>query len=138
MPTPFRLDIMTPERSFFSGEVEGVIVVTPDGELCVLKGHVPLLSPVTAGKMRLHMDGQWKEAFLSDGFMEVGHSKTTIFTQACEWPEDIDAARAEEVLRRASEKLRQKTSIREYHTNQAALARAMARLRVKGDSANFR
>ena len=130
MPTPFQLDILTPEHAFYSGPTEGVAVTTPDGELCVLARHAPLVTPLEIGSIRLHLDGQWKEAFISEGFMEVGHSRTVIFTQACEWPENIDARRAEEAEQRQRELLRQRTSIREQKSSQIALARAMARLRV--------
>ena len=54
-----------------------------------------------------------------------------VFTQDCEWPEEIDAVRAEEARERELEKLRQKQSLIEYHQTQIALNRAMARLRVK-------
>ena len=128
--TLFQLDILTPERSFYSGPAEGVVVNTPDGELCVLANHVPLVTPLEIGTIRLHIGGEWKEAFLSEGFMETGKNRTVIFSQACEWPEEIDIRRAEEKLARAREALRQKTSTREHKSNQIALARAMARLRV--------
>jgi len=130
MPTPFHLDILTPEHSFFSGQAEGVVVATPDGEICVLAGHAPLVTPLEIGSIKLCVDGQWKEAFLSEGFMEVSHGRTVIFTQACEWPENIDVNRARALMERSRECLRQQTSVREHKTNQIALARAMARLRV--------
>jgi len=60
----------------------------------------------------------------------VGHSRTVIFTQACEWPEDIDRRRAEQAAQREQERLRQQRSIREQKASQIALSRAMARLRV--------
>jgi len=130
MPTPFQLDILTPERAFYSGPAEGVAVTTPDGEICVLAMHAPLVTPLEIGTIQLNIAGQWKEAFISEGFMEVGHSRTVIFTQACEWPEDIDRRRAEEAAQREQERLRQQRSIREQKASQIALARAMARLRV--------
>ena len=130
MPTPFQLDILTPEHAFYSGPAEGVIVTTPDGELCVLAMHAPLVTPLEIGSISLNIAGQWREAFISEGFMEVGHSRTVIFTQACEWPEDIDRRRAEEAAQREQERLRQQRSIREQKASQIALARAMARLRV--------
>jgi len=130
MPTPFQLDILTPERAFFSGPAEGVAVTTPDGELCVLAQHAPLVTPLEIGTIQLNVGGVWKEAFISEGFMEVGHSRTVIFTQACEWPEDIDRRRAEQAEQRERERLRQQRSIREQKASQIALARAMARLRV--------
>jgi len=130
MPTTFPLDILTPEHSFFSGEAEGVTVSTPDGELCVLAGHVPLVTPLEIGSIRICTNGQWKEAFLSEGFMEISRGGTVIVTQACEWPENIDVKRAEATMERTREQLRQQTSIRDHKINQIALARAMARLRV--------
>ncbi|MDR0530914.1 MAG: ATP synthase F1 subunit epsilon [Oscillospiraceae bacterium] len=130
MPTPFQLDILTPEHSFFSGKAEGVVVITPDGEIGVQAHHAPLVTPVEIGTIRLLVDGQWKEAFISEGFMEVQHDRTVIFTQACEWPENIDVLRAEATMQRSQEQLRQQLSIREHKTSQIALARAMARLRV--------
>jgi len=128
--TSFQLDILTPERAFYSGPAEGVAVTTPDGELCVLAMHAPLVTPLEIGVIRLNLGGVWREAFVSEGFMEVGHSRTVIFTQACEWPEDIDRRRAEQALQREQERLRQRTSIREQKASQIALARAMARLRI--------
>jgi F-type H+-transporting ATPase subunit epsilon len=132
MPTPFQLDILTPEHAFYSGLAEGVVVMTPDGELCVLAHHEPMVTPCEIGTLRMHIGGEWKKAFLSEGFMEVGHDRTVIFTQACEWPENIDVDRAEAVKRRTQEqeRLRQQSSVREHKMNQIALARAMARLRV--------
>lgn len=128
--TPFQLDILTPEHAFYSGPAEGVVVTTPDGEICVLAQHAPLVTPLEIGSIRLNIDGVWKEAFISEGFMEVGSRRTVIFTQACEWPENIDVRRAEEKAQREREHLRQQMSIRELKTSQITLARAMARLRV--------
>jgi len=130
MPSSFQLDILTPERLFYSGLSEGVIVTTPDGELGVQARHAPLVTPLEVGVIDLNIAGEWRQAFISEGFMEVGSSRTVIFTQACEWPEDIDTRRAEEARQREQERLRQRTSIREQKASQVALARAMARLRV--------
>jgi F-type H+-transporting ATPase subunit epsilon len=126
----FQLDILTPEHSFFSDPAEYVTVATPNGEIGVLAHHAPLVTPVAIGKVKLKVDGVWKEAFISEGFMEVQHDRTVIFTQACEWPENIDVKRAEAVMQRAQEMMRHQTSIREHKASQIAMARAMARLRV--------
>lgn len=126
----YHLRILTPEREFFDGEVEGLIITAPDGELGIFAGHLPLVTPLIVGSIRMRINDEWKEAFNSEGFIEVGHSSTTIFTQACEWPEDIDRVRAEQALHRAEEKLRQRQSMNEYKGSKISLARAMARLRV--------
>ena len=64
---------------------------------------------------------------------EIGrqiNNRAKLFCLTVERPEEIDIRRAEEARDRAEEQLRQQQSIVEYHRSQAALARAMTRLRV--------
>jgi F-type H+-transporting ATPase subunit epsilon len=124
----FNLKILTPERIFFSGDVEAVMVTAPDGRLTVLAEHTPLICPLAVGDTRIKEDGLWRECVNSEGFIEVHHEGVLMFVQACEWPEEIDAARAEQALRRAEERLRQQRSVSEYNQSKLAIARAMARL----------
>jgi F-type H+-transporting ATPase subunit epsilon len=131
MYTQFPLEIMTPEKLFFSGNAEAVTVLAPDGEVTVLAGHAPLVAPIAASDIAIRMDGEWKTACASEGFMEVGRGGTVIFLQTCEWPEDIDALRAKQEKDAAEELLRQKQSISEYKNTKIELARAMARLRTR-------
>ncbi|MDR1589048.1 MAG: ATP synthase F1 subunit epsilon [Oscillospiraceae bacterium] len=124
----FKLEILTPERIFFSGDVEGVTVPAPDGRLTVLARHTPLICPLAVGTIDIKHDGDWRGCVNSEGFLEVHHDGALIFVQACEWPEEIDSSRAEQARRRAEEYLRQKRSLAEYNQSKIALARAMARL----------
>ena len=127
----FKLEVLTPKREFYSGDVEAVTIVLDDGEMTILRDHEPMLAALEIGEMRIKTEDGWRSAFASQGFVEVRPDETLIFVQACEWPEDIDEARAEETRQRAAEAMRQKLSIIEYKESQAALARAMTRLRVK-------
>ena len=127
----FKLEVLTPRREFYSGDVEAVTIVLEDGEITLLKDHEPMLAALEIGEMRIKTADGWKNAFASQGFVEVRPDETLIFVQTCEWPEDIDEARAEETRQRAAEAMRQKLSIIEYKESQAALARSMMRLRVK-------
>ena len=130
MPAKYTLEIITPERTVFSGEVESVIVPTPDGFLSIQKMHEPMVCALSIGPMRLNIDGEWRECTAAEGFVEVRPDETIIFAQSAEWPEEIDMMRAQEARERAEERLRQKQSYQEYMQNQIALARAMVRLRV--------
>ncbi|MDD5016656.1 MAG: ATP synthase F1 subunit epsilon [Eubacteriales bacterium] len=130
MPGKYTLEIITPERIFFHGEVESVIIPTPDGYMSIQKMHEPMVSAISVGDMKLYTDGEWRECTTSAGFVEVRPDETIIFSQAVEWPEEIDIKRAQEARERAEERLRQKKSYQEYMQNQIALARAMVRLRV--------
>lgn len=130
MPAKYTLEIITPERIFFRGEVESVILPTPDGYMSIQKMHEPMVSAIKVGDMKLRIDGEWKQCTTTDGFVEVRPDETIIFSQAVEWPDEIDIRRAQEAKERAEERLRQKKSYQEYMQNQIALARAMVRLRV--------
>ena len=133
----FKLEILTPERQFLDREVEAVTVVAPDGELTVLADHAPLVAAMDIGSIRIKYDGQWHETFISEGFIEVKSEGVLIFTQASEWPEEIDINRAIAAEKRAAERLRQKQSVTEYKQSKIALSRAMARLRVTKTKTGF-
>ena len=131
MATPYKIDIITPERMFYSGEIESLVLDTPDGKRGIMAGHTPMIVAVAIGEIDLKIDGKWKKAFSSEGFIEVTPSGLTMMAQTVEWPEEIDARRAAEAEKRAQERLRQKQSLNEYHSTMSSLARAMARLRIK-------
>ncbi|MGI6665469.1 MAG: ATP synthase F1 subunit epsilon [Christensenellaceae bacterium] len=133
MAKTFLLEIFTPERLFFAGEIEALTVETTDGEMTILADHTPITAPLQIGKIKIKQTGEWKEAFQSEGFLEIDGKEVHLFVQACEWPEDIDVARANAAEHRAKERLRQQKSMMEYRWTQSALARAMARLRVTQD-----
>ena len=126
----FYLEVVTPERKFFEGEVEMLIVKTPEGELGVLKDHEPAVIAIEAGAIKIQVDGKFKEAAVAQGFMEVTREKTIALVDTAEWPEEIDVNRALEAKKRAEERIQQKTALMEHLRTQAALARALARLKV--------
>jgi F-type H+-transporting ATPase subunit epsilon len=130
MPAKYNLEIITPERTFFVGEVESVIIPTSDGYMSIQRMHEPMVIVLSIGVMKLQIDGEWKECTTSSGFVEIRPDETVIFSQAVEWPYEIDMRRAQEAREQAEERMRQKQSYQEYMQNQIALARAMVRLRV--------
>lgn len=90
-----------------------------------------MLAALEIGSIMIKKGGEWRTAFSSEGFIEVRPDEVLVFAQDCEWPEEIDTVKAEEIRERELEKLRQKQSLIEYHQTQIALNRAMARLKVK-------
>lgn len=131
MPKSIKLDIITPERQFFSGEVESIVLDTPEGKRGILASHTPMIIRIAIGELDLKIDGKWEKAFTSEGFIEIRPNEMILMAQTVEWPDEIDARRAQEAQNRAKERLRQKQSLNEYHTTMSSLARAMARLRIK-------
>ena len=137
MPASYMLEIITPEREFFHGEVESVIIPTPDGQMSILRMHEPMVAALSIGEMKICIDGKWAVCTTSEGFVEVRPDETIIFSQAVEWPDEIDVMRALEAKERAEERLRQLQSRQEYMRSQVSLARAMVRLRVGKKNQNL-
>lgn len=126
----FHFEIMTPERQFFKEDVQAITVECVDGQLTVLAGHQPMVAALAIGEVRILSDEGWRDAFNSEGFLEVRPDRVLMFSQACEWPEEIDVNRAKEALERAQERLKEQESIYEYRHTQISIARAMMRLRL--------
>lgn len=126
----FHLRIITPDRLFYEGDVDMVEFNTTEGEIGVLPGHIPLTVIVKPGILVItEKDGE-KEAALHAGFAEILPEGITILAEIVEWPEEIDAHRAEEALHRAQDRLASKTPETDIARAETALMRAMARIEV--------
>jgi len=130
MAKTFHLEIIATDRIFFSGEVEHLVITAIDGLLGIMAGHEPLVTSLPTGELKYLVDGEWKYTAISEGFIQVMPDSSIILAETCELPEEIDIKRAQEARERAEERLRQKQSIKEYYETQAALNRAMNRLKI--------
>ena len=130
MAKTFQLEIIATDRVFFSGEVEHLVITAIDGLIGIMAGHEPLVTSLPTGELKYLVDGVWKYAAISEGFIQVMPDSSIILADTCELPEEIDIKRAQEARERAEERLRQKQSIKEYYETQAALNRAMNRLKI--------
>jgi F-type H+-transporting ATPase subunit epsilon len=124
------VDIVTVEGRRYRGDADFVVAPGLEGELGVLPRHVPLLTPLAAGTVKVRNDGDELFFFVGGGFLEVRPDQVTVLADAAERAEDIDEARAEEARRRAESLLQQKLSDADQAAASAALARAEARLRL--------
>ena len=125
--TPFKLEIITPDKVFFSGEVENVIVRTTVGDKGILARHEPYVAALPIGKLKVKIDGQFRIAAISEGVIKVSSDKTVILSQCCEWGDEIDLERAEAAKRKAEEKM-EKSDEREYLIAEYKLKRAINRI----------
>ena len=133
MEKTFMLEIITPEKQFFTGEVESLIIPAVDGSYGVQAGHEPIVTAIEPGEARYKVDGVWHTAVVTQGFAEIMSDYAVVLVATAERPEDIDANRAKQAEARAREELLQKRSQMEYRLAQANLARALNRLRISGE-----
>ena len=131
MAKKFYLQIATPEKEFYGGEVESIILTTTDGERGIMAGHAPMAVALGNAPLRIKNDDSWKSAAIIGGFVRIQPNYVIIFADTAEWPEDIEEKRALEAKKRAEERLQERLSEVEYIRSRVALERALARLTVK-------
>ncbi len=130
----FHLEVITPDRQFFVGEAQSLVLPAVDGQMGVEYGHEPAVTAVEPGVLRYQVDGVWNQAAVGAGFAEIKPEETILLVSSAEHPDEIDKARAQAALERAEKRLQDQQSIRDYYRSRAALARAMARLKACQDS----
>ena len=130
MAEDFTLKIITPDRIFYEGTVQMVEFNTTEGEIGVLKRHIPMTVIVKPGVLTITTDQGEKLAALHAGFAEILQEQVTILAEIIEWPREIDKERAEEAKERAEERLRSKSPETDIARAETALLRAMARIQV--------
>lgn len=126
----FLLRIITPDRIFYENQVQMVEFNTTEGEIGVLPGHIPLTVIVKPGILDITEAEGDKVAALHAGFAEILPEQVTILAEIIEWPEEIDAERAEAAKERAEERLRSRTPETDLARAETALQRAVARIQV--------
>ena len=130
MAKTLHLEIIATDRIFYQGDCEHLVITAIDGLVGIMAGHEPIVTTLPTGELKYMVDGKWNYAAISGGFIQVMPDSSIILADNCELPEEIDIKRAQEARERAQERLRQKQSIKEYYQTQAALNRAMNRLKV--------
>ena len=125
----FSLKIITPDRVFYEGEAIMVELRTTEGEIGVLKNHIPLTSVIAPGILRIReSDTEVKTAALISGFVEILQDSVTILAEVIEWPDEIDVSRAEEARIRAERRLAEKADKTNMKRAELALERSVARI----------
>jgi F-type H+-transporting ATPase subunit epsilon len=118
------VDVVSAEESIFSGEAAFVALPGEAGELGVYPRHVPLISRIKAGLVRIHMmDGTQENVFVAGGIIEIQPQNVTVLADTAIRGRDLDEAKAVEALKRAEEAQRNAT-------DKIDLARAEAEIAV--------
>jgi F-type H+-transporting ATPase subunit epsilon len=103
------LEIVTPEARVYSDRIDTVVIPTLDGEIGILPGHIPLLTQVTAGELRVTKGGQTEFLAVGNGFAEVQGDKVSVLAESAITEDKIDPNAVEEARRRAEAALKDKS-----------------------------
>ena len=122
----FKVEIITPDRVFFTGEADMIEFNTGDGQIGVYKNHIPLTTVLEPGVVVIHNDDQQKVAAVHAGFAEI------LLAELAEWPDEIDVNRAEAAKQRAEDRIAAKSENLDLKRAEYALHKALTRLDVAG------
>ena len=126
----FKLEIVTPEKMVFSGEVSAVLAWGVEGQLGILPHHAPLMTMLQPGDLVIKKGTEEDTLTISGGFLEVRPDKVIVLADACERAEEIDETRAEEAKKRAQEALKEAKAPVDLAAAEASLRRSLARLKA--------
>jgi len=124
------LDIVTPEKRVLSETVDIVVAPGEDGEFGALPGHIPFLCKLKVGELRFRIGASSRHVAIMGGYAEVLPDRVTILATAAEEAAGIDVMRAKAARERAERRLADARDTLEFASAQAALQRAIARLKV--------
>ncbi len=130
MAMTIHVDVVSAEESIFSGLAEFVVLPGEAGELGILPGHMPLITRIRPGAVRLKLPQQDADEliFVAGGLLEVQPGLITVLADTAIRGRDLDEAKAAEAKQRAEEALSNRGSELDYARAQAELAEAVAQL----------
>lgn len=131
MANKTRLRIVTPTGELYNDEAEMVIMRTSVGDIGVLSGHQPLTTTLGYGVLKITNGDKEIKATVFGGFVSVTPSEVVLLTDAAEWVEDIDLARAQAAKERAEQRIQSGGSDIDIVRAELSLRRALIRLDSK-------
>lgn len=124
------VSILTPEKVVFETKADFVVFPAATGEMGILTNHLPVLAQLGLGEVRIESQGKTDVFAVLGGFAEVRDNKVSIFAETAEMASEIDAERARQAAERARQALRVAGTTIDLAQAEAALQRAIVRLRV--------
>jgi F-type H+-transporting ATPase subunit epsilon len=126
-----KLEIVTPDGTAYSEDVEMVTLPGVEGEMGIYPQHVPLLTQLVPGEIIARQQGRDQSLAVGEGFVEITGERVAVLTDMAVRAENIDEAQAEEARRRAEARLAEHLDDEEAAMVSAALTHSLAMLKVK-------
>jgi F-type H+-transporting ATPase subunit epsilon len=131
MADTIKLEILTPQGTAYSDDVDMVTLSATEGQMGILPHHVRLMTQLAPGEIIVRKGSQSKFLAVGEGLVEVNGKGVAILTDVAVAAEHIDEAKVEEARQRAAARLREKMSAEEVASTNAALVRSLVQLRVR-------
>jgi F-type H+-transporting ATPase subunit epsilon len=102
---PLTLEIVTPAAKVYSETIDSVVIPTVEGEIGILSGHIPLLTQVADGELRVAQGNETLFLAVSNGFVQIEGDRVRVLVENAISEEKIDANAAEAAMKRAEQEL---------------------------------
>ena len=124
------LKIITHEKIVFDGDADELVVHTTNGQIGILKDHIPITTTLNIGVTKAKIGEAFKYFATMGGVFQFKNNKAVILTDVCEESCNIDVTRANAAKERAEARLAESKAEIDTKRAEAALARALARLQA--------
>jgi F-type H+-transporting ATPase subunit epsilon len=126
-----KLEIVTPDATVYSEDVEMVTLPAMEGQMGIYPQHVRLMTQLVPGELIVQKGGHDTFLAVGEGLVEITNDRVAIVTDMAVPAENLDEAKTEEARQRAAARLRERLSSQEVASVNAALARSLAQLSVR-------
>ena len=130
LPDHLTLEIVTPEHSVVSEQVDEVQIPGAEGSFGVLPGHTPLLATLQVGELWYRRGQETSYVAVSFGFAEVLPDRVTILAQIAESADQIDVTRAQTAEQRSRDRLARPMAELDLERARLSMLKSLIRLRV--------
>nr|QCI09098.1 ATP synthase CF1 subunit epsilon [Inkyuleea mariana] len=125
-----KIRVIAPDKTVWDANAEEIILPSSTGQLGILTGHIPLLTALDVGVMRVRIDKEWQPIILLGGFAEVDKNNITILVNGAEKVSEIDINEAQQNLEQATNILNEAKTNKDKIEATQNLRKARARLQA--------
>nr|QCI05248.1 ATP synthase CF1 subunit epsilon [Centroceras clavulatum] len=125
-----QIRVIAPDQIVWDASAEEIILPSSTGQLGILTGHIPLLTALDIGVMRVRIDKEWQPIILLGGFAEIDSNNITILVNGAETVSEIDINEAQENLEQATQLLTEAKSNKEKIEATQNLRKARAKIQA--------
>nr|YP_009394138.1 ATP synthase CF1 subunit epsilon [Rhodomela confervoides]ARW62700.1 ATP synthase CF1 subunit epsilon [Rhodomela confervoides] len=125
-----KVRVIAPDKIVWDAEAEEIILPSSTGQLGILKGHIPLLTALDIGVMRVRINKEWKPIILLGGFAEVQNNNITILVNGAEEISEMNMEEAKTNLEKATKLVEESKTNKEKIEATQMLRKAKAKLQA--------
>ncbi|SDY63232.1 ATP synthase F1 subunit epsilon [Tindallia californiensis] len=129
MANKLHLEVISPDEVFWDDEVDTAVVRTIEGDVGLMNEHLPMVSPLIVGRIKIVKDGKAREASCAEGVVKIRGNRALVITGAVEWVDEIDIERARKAKERAEQRLEAKKNDVDLDRANIAMTKALNRIK---------